>query len=266
MVYVKNYKEYVVYIWVIYHLPGGWCWDNGHGPIPPAPPAITSPGLAMTLTIFTVLALHRADLDMCLCAFALLLKNDGTCRDSQELQTYRVTVVRLPPSDIAQAQNSITAEYKAMNMHWLRIPNVDIWNIPVLYQVYNVIYQSRDIQGISLIYIARRLPWQRSWHVWCEAGVGKVRASKGKGKENERNHKRELAEIKAKNKAARAQIVQARNDLPVFIVNEPAENHINIFLTWCGQPELPPPRIWSPWRQHVLALLLQSSLQRCCVW
>ena len=50
-------------------------------------------------------------------------------------------------------------------------------------------------------------------------------------KENERKLKRELAEVKAKNKAARAQIVQARNDFPVFIVNEPAKYHVNILLT-----------------------------------
>jgi hypothetical protein len=48
---------------------------------------------------------------------ALLLKNDGICRDSHAQQTYRVAVLSLPLSDIAQAQNSITAEYKAMNMH-----------------------------------------------------------------------------------------------------------------------------------------------------
>ena len=52
-----------------------------------------------------------------------------------------------------------------------------------------------------------------------------------KEKESERIHKRELAEIKAKNAAARAAIVQARNDFPVFIVNEPAKYHIIIFLT-----------------------------------
>ena len=52
-----------------------------------------------------------------------------------------------------------------------------------------------------------------------------------KEKENERNLKCELAEIKAKNEAAQAKIVQARNDFLVFIVKEPAKYHINIFLT-----------------------------------
>ena len=113
MVYVEYNTVYFIYIWVIYHLPWGcqWCWGNGHGPIPPAPPASTSPGLVKILTFFTELALHRVDLAICMCAFVLLLKNEGVCRDSQEQQIYRVTVVRLPLSDIAQAQNSITAIY-----------------------------------------------------------------------------------------------------------------------------------------------------------
>ena len=61
-----------------------------------------------------------------------------------------------------------------------------------------------------------------------------------KEKEKERNLKRELAEIKAKNEAARARIVEARNDFPVFIVIEPAKYQIIHFLTCCGQSEQPP--------------------------
>ncbi len=37
-------------------IPGGWCCGGGHGPIPPEPPAITSPGvvaLVMTLIFLT---------------------------------------------------------------------------------------------------------------------------------------------------------------------------------------------------------------------
>ncbi len=74
--------------------------------------------------------------------------------------TYMVTVVWLPLSNIAQAQNSITAEYKAMNINWLRIPNVDIWNIPVLYQVYTS-------PGIFKEY-----PWYISPANYCGRGVG----------------------------------------------------------------------------------------------
>jgi hypothetical protein len=70
----------------------------------------------MMLSFFTALPLHRADLAMCLCAFALLLKNDGhsltgTTNIHRNNKTYRVTAVRLPFSDIAQAQNSTAAIY-----------------------------------------------------------------------------------------------------------------------------------------------------------
>ena len=44
---------YLVYTWYIptYKnlLPGGWCCGGGQGPIPPVPPATTSPGLVITL-------------------------------------------------------------------------------------------------------------------------------------------------------------------------------------------------------------------------
>ena len=66
-----------------------------------------------------------------------------------------------------------------------------------------------------------------------------------KEKEQERNLKRELAEIKAKNEAARALIVQARNDFPVIIVNEQAKYQIIHFLTCCVQSEQPPPHLVS---------------------
>ena len=51
MVYDKNmYVIYNVYTWYIHsilcvYIPlGGWCCRGGQGPIPPDPPAITSPG------------------------------------------------------------------------------------------------------------------------------------------------------------------------------------------------------------------------------
>jgi hypothetical protein len=40
---------YIVYY--AYILPGGWCWGGGQGPIPPAPPAITSPGRVLTFIL-----------------------------------------------------------------------------------------------------------------------------------------------------------------------------------------------------------------------
>ncbi len=52
-----------------------------------------------------------------------------------------------------------------------------------------------------------------------------------KEKENEWILKRELAEIKAKNEKAQANIIEARNDFLVFIVNEHAKYHIIHFLT-----------------------------------
>ncbi len=42
-----------VYVRYMSNVPGGWCCGDGHGPIPPEPPAITSPGLVMTLIILT---------------------------------------------------------------------------------------------------------------------------------------------------------------------------------------------------------------------
>ena len=54
--YVLNipclYMVYTVYIHSIIHVyspPGGWCCGGGLGPIPPTPPAITSPGRVITL-------------------------------------------------------------------------------------------------------------------------------------------------------------------------------------------------------------------------
>ncbi len=46
--------------------------------------------------LLTALPLHRANLAMCICAFALLLKNAGLPRASQVEQTYRVTLVMSP--------------------------------------------------------------------------------------------------------------------------------------------------------------------------
>ena len=116
-------------------------------PFRPPHQAITSPGLAMILTFFTALPLHRADLAMCLCAFALLLKNDGhsltgTTNIHRNNKTYRVTVVRLPFSDIAQAQNSTAAIHMSKCRHMsssaasdcsmdsIRVEIAHVWNTP----------------------------------------------------------------------------------------------------------------------------------------
>jgi hypothetical protein len=49
MEYYKNIPRiwYIPGIYQVYVslIPGGWCCGGGHGPIPPDPPAITSPGL-----------------------------------------------------------------------------------------------------------------------------------------------------------------------------------------------------------------------------
>ena len=46
---------YLVYTWYIpmhqNKIPGGWCCGGGQGPIPPVPPATTSPGIVMTLIL-----------------------------------------------------------------------------------------------------------------------------------------------------------------------------------------------------------------------
>ncbi len=48
---------YMVYSWnmnsiiCVYTRPGGWCCGGGQGPIPPAPPAITSPKRVMTFIL-----------------------------------------------------------------------------------------------------------------------------------------------------------------------------------------------------------------------
>ncbi len=47
VVYLDINQVYVRYMSII---PGSWCCGGGHGPIPPEPPAITSPGLVMTLS------------------------------------------------------------------------------------------------------------------------------------------------------------------------------------------------------------------------
>jgi hypothetical protein len=102
------------------NVAGGLCCGKGHCPIQPVTPVITSQDLVMIVTLFTAHPLHQSDLAMCMCTLALLLKNDGLFRASQELQTYRVTVQVFPLSDIAHAQNSMTAEYMARNIHNLR--------------------------------------------------------------------------------------------------------------------------------------------------
>ena len=79
--YVLNilciYMVYTVYIHSIIHVyspPSGWCCRGGQGPIPPTPPAITSPGRVITLIWphssahfgFLLLAMwmHRARLEL----------------------------------------------------------------------------------------------------------------------------------------------------------------------------------------------------------
>ncbi len=61
--YMVIYHLYICHInglWQVYswYIPGGWCCEGGHGPIPPDPPAITSPGLVTTVIFFTSAPWH----------------------------------------------------------------------------------------------------------------------------------------------------------------------------------------------------------------
>ena len=64
--WIVIYQEYILYIpyifvSVIWFIPEGWCCGAGHGPIPPEPPAITSPGQVITVTFFQGAPLHRLE-------------------------------------------------------------------------------------------------------------------------------------------------------------------------------------------------------------
>ncbi len=43
--------NWICIVYYAYILPCGWCWGGGQGPIPPAPPAITSPGRVLTFIL-----------------------------------------------------------------------------------------------------------------------------------------------------------------------------------------------------------------------
>ncbi len=51
MVIFHVYTWYIHSIFWVFSAPCGWCCRGGQGPIPPDPPAITSPGLVITLIL-----------------------------------------------------------------------------------------------------------------------------------------------------------------------------------------------------------------------
>ncbi len=79
------YMTYTLHIhsilWV-YSAPGGWCCGGGQGPIPPDPPAITSPGRVITLILLHSNA-HFGFLLLCMWIrrARLELKIAGKCCD-----------------------------------------------------------------------------------------------------------------------------------------------------------------------------------------
>ena len=82
---------YQVYDQYMTDIPGGWCCGGGHGPMPPEPPAITSPGLVITVILFDSPPLHILLLliMMWMCTALLDTKNDGNPRFSHEQHTKR---------------------------------------------------------------------------------------------------------------------------------------------------------------------------------
>jgi hypothetical protein len=90
------YIKYIPGIWHFYwhipgiyqiytkYIPGGWCCEGRHGPMPPEPPAITSPGLVITVILFDSPPVHILLLLMWVCTALLDTKNDGKPRFSHE--------------------------------------------------------------------------------------------------------------------------------------------------------------------------------------
>ncbi len=85
LVYIKHIPGIWHFYWQIQgichvydkYIPGGWCCGGGHDPMPPEPPAITSPGLVITVILFDSPPLHILLLLMWMCTALLDTKNDG---------------------------------------------------------------------------------------------------------------------------------------------------------------------------------------------
>ena len=91
------YTWYMTFYWHIpriyqvydRYIPGGWCCGGGHGPMPPEPPAITSPGLVITVILFDSPPLHILLLFWWTCTALLDTKNAGKPCFSHEQHTKR---------------------------------------------------------------------------------------------------------------------------------------------------------------------------------
>ena len=145
------YQAYTVYIPGIYNVyilhihsillfstpPGGWCCGRGQGPIPPEPPAITSPGRVMIFILLhswphlgfllLVMWMHRARLE---------LKIAGKCSAWQARHTNRSSSTSIIPlSEYVPMRRATKATAKRIggwNREWTVIPGI--------YQVYAGIY------------------------------------------------------------------------------------------------------------------------------
>ena len=141
-----TYTWHIHYIYITYLLhsimcvfsaPGGWCCGGGQGPIPPDPPAITSPGRVITLILLHCNA-HFGFLLLCMWTrrARLELKIAGKCRDWHSTHTNRsssTSVITLPENVPKTRESKATPKSKG---GWNRAWNV----IQGIYQVYASIY------------------------------------------------------------------------------------------------------------------------------
>ena len=135
-IYMTYFLHLHSILWV-YTAPGGWCCGGGQGPIPPDPPAITSPGRVITLILLHSNA-HFWFLLLCMWIrrARLELKIAGKCHDWHSTHTNRsssTSVITLPENVPKTRESKATPKSKGgWNWEW----NV----IQGIYQVYAGIY------------------------------------------------------------------------------------------------------------------------------
>ena len=138
-IYVIKPCMYFVYIMHVQRLPGGWCCAGGQVPIPPDPPAMTSPGRVMTLIL-----LHSVEhfvfllLAIWIRIARLELKIAGKCRAWHARHTNRSSSTSVIPSPVYTAVPMISHSRPAASGRWTQeytdIPGIYI--VPGIYLEY----------------------------------------------------------------------------------------------------------------------------------